>query len=129
MSPNKTTILIVEDDHNLRSILVKHLKRSGYHVIEASDGMEALKRIEQGRYDLVLTDIVIPYISGVGVVTALKKKWPHIPVIAMTGFGKEPELAAMEKNADLVLPKPVKMAYLLEQIAKLLGTPGGEDGK
>jgi DNA-binding response OmpR family regulator len=125
MGTQKTTILIVEDDHDLRSILVKHIKRSGYHVIEASDGMEALKRLDHDRYDLVITDIVIPYISGVGVVTALKKKWPAIPVIAITGFGKEPELAAMEKNADLVLPKPVKMAHLLEQIARLLGTQRG----
>jgi CheY-like chemotaxis protein len=121
------TILIVEDDINVRSMLVKHLVKSGYRVVQAADGMEALKRLEQGQFDLVVTDIVIPYISGVGVVTALKKKWPHIPVIAMTGFGKEPESAAMERNADLVLPKPVKMSYLREQIARLLGTPGRED--
>jgi len=121
------TILIVEDDPNVRSMLVKHLVKSGYRIIEATDGMEALKRLEQDQYDLVLTDIVMPYISGVGVVTALKKKWPHIPVIAMTGFGKEPESAAMERNADLVLPKPVKMSLLMKHIARLLGAPGAED--
>lgn len=126
MTPKKT-ILVVEDDRNVRSILVKHLKKWGYQVIEASDGMEALKLLEKEKYNLVLTDIVIPYVSGVGVVTVLKNKWPQIPVIAMTGFGKEPESAAMEKNADLVLPKPVKMSYLKEQIEQLLGTPGGED--
>lgn len=126
MTPKKT-ILVVEDDRNVRSILVKHLRKWGYQVIEASDGMEALKTLEKEQYDLVLTDIVIPYVSGVGVVTVLKKKWPKIPVIAMTGFGKEPESAAMEKNADLVLPKPVKMSYLKEQIEQLLGTPEGED--
>lgn len=125
-SPSKT-ILVVEDDKNVRSTIVKHLKKSGYGVIEAIDGLEALKKLEKGRYDLVITDIVIPYVSGVGVVTALKQRRPQIPIIAMTGFGKEPESAAMEKNADLVLAKPVKMSYLREQIERLIGPPAEED--
>jgi two-component system cell cycle sensor histidine kinase/response regulator CckA len=68
----------------------------------------------------------MPYISGVGVVTALKEKRPHIPVIAITGYGKEPEAAAIEKKADLVLAKPIRMSVLKEYISELL-TP--EKGK
>ena len=114
------TILVIEDDLDVLSILIKHLKYLGYEVIIASDGMEGLKRLDSGGYDLVITDIVMPFVSGVGVVTALKNKYPHIPVIAITGYGKEPEAAAMEKKADLVLAKPVKMAELKEHIADLL---------
>ena len=114
------TILVIEDDLDVLSILIKHLKYLGYEVIIASDGMEGLKRLDSGGYDLVITDIVMPFVSGVGVVTALKNKYPHIPVIAITGYGKEPEAAAKEKKADLVLAKPVKMAELKEHIADLL---------
>jgi two-component system cell cycle sensor histidine kinase/response regulator CckA len=63
----------------------------------------------------------MPYVSGVGLVTSIKKKTPHIPVIAITGYGKEPEAAAMEKEADLVLAKPVRMSVLKDHITDLLG--------
>ncbi|MBN1848057.1 MAG: response regulator [Deltaproteobacteria bacterium] len=116
----KKTILVIEDDLDVLSMLIKHLKYLGYEVVIATDGMEGLKRIESGGYDLVITDIVMPFVSGVGVVTALKGKFPHIPVIAITGYGKEPESAAMEKKADLVLAKPVKMSDLKKYISDLL---------
>ena len=116
----KKTILIIEDDPDVLSTVVKQLEFLDYNVIAASDGMEGMKKLDEGGYDLVITDIVMPYISGVGVVTALKEKMPHIPVIAMTGYGKEPESAAMEKKADVVLAKPVKIAVLKETLEKFL---------
>jgi DNA-binding NtrC family response regulator len=116
----KKTILIIEDDLDVLSAFVKHLKLLGFEVIAAIDGMEGLKRIEAGGYDLVITDIVMPFVSGVGVVTALKKKRPEVPVIAITGYGREPEAAVMEKKADLVLSKPVKMSVLIKHIEDLL---------
>ena len=119
------TILIIEDDQDVLSSFIKYFKMFGYEVLIAEDGMEGLKKIEAGGYDLVITDIVMPFISGVGVVTTLKKQRPEIPVIAITGYGKEPESAAMEKKADLVLAKPVKMSVLKDHIAELLKT-GGE---
>ena len=119
----KQTILVVEDDPDVLSMIVKHLKYLGYTLITATDGMEGLKKLKAGGYDLVITDIVMPYVSGVGVVTAIKEKDPQMPVIAITGYGKEPEAAAMEKQADLVLSKPVKMSALKEQIEKLFTKP------
>jgi len=116
----KGTILVIEDDLNVLSMIIKHLEHVGYKVITATDGMEGLKKLESGGYDLVITDIVMPYVSGVGVVTALKEKKKHIPVIAITGYGKEPGAAALEKKADLVLDKPVKMSILMDYIAELL---------
>ena len=120
MEKQKKTILVIEDNPDVLSVIIKYLKRSGYDIIAAKDGMEGLKKLESGGYDLVITDIVMPYVSGVGVVTALKGKNPHIPVIVITGYGKEPEAAAMEKNADLVLAKPVKMSVLKDHIVQLL---------
>jgi len=120
VTPRNKTILVIEDDLDILSVIIKHLEHLGYHVITATDGMEGLKRLESDVYDLVVTDIVMPYVSGVGVVTAIKEKSPHIPVIAITGYGKEPEMAAMEKEVDLVLAKPFKMSVLNDHIARLL---------
>ena len=114
------TILVIEDDLDVLSVIVKHLEHAGYQVITAIDGLEGLKQLKSGGYDLVLTDIVMPYVSGTGVVTALKEQNPKIPVIAMTGYGQEPETVAMERKADLVLSKPVKMSHLKKHILKLL---------
>jgi len=116
------TILIIEDDPDVLSTLVKQLKYFGFEVITASDGMEGMRKLDAGGYDLLITDIVMPFISGVGVVTALKEKTPHIPVIVMTGYGKEPEAAAMEQKADIVLAKPIEMSVLKDTIEKLLFT-------
>jgi len=113
-------ILVIEDDVDVLSMIVKHLEHEGYSVITATDGMEGLKILKSGEYDLVITDIVMPYVSGAGVVTALKQSKPHIPVIAITGYGEVPEAVAMEKKADLVLSKPVKMSELKDHMAKLL---------
>jgi len=116
----KKTILIIEDDPDVLATVVKQLDYLGYDVLTASDGMEGMKKLDGGGYDLVITDIVMPFISGVGVVTALKEKMPNIPIIAMTGYGKEPESAAMEKKADVVLAKPVKIAVLKDTLDKFL---------
>ena len=113
-------ILVIEDDADVLNMLIKHLTYLGYTVLSATDGMEGLKLLESGGYDLVITDIVMPFVSGVGVVTALKEKHPNIPVIAITGYGKEPEAAALEKKADLVLAKPVRIAELKKHIEALL---------
>lgn len=121
MKSQTKTILIIEDDLDVLSIMVRHLEHSGYDVITATDGMEGLKKLDSEQYDLVITDIVMPYVSGVGVVTAIKARRPGIPVIAVTGYGKEPEAAAMEKNADMVLSKPVKISLLKDCISHFLG--------
>ena len=82
--------------------------------------MEGLKLLESEQYDLVITDIVTPFVSGVGVIKTLKEKHPHIPVIAITGYGREPMDAAAEKRADVVLSKPFKMSVLDDHIETLL---------
>ncbi|MBW2065275.1 MAG: response regulator [Deltaproteobacteria bacterium] len=122
------TILIVEDDQGVLAIMEKYLRHAGYEVIAAHDGMEGLKKVRQGGYDLVITDIVMPYVSGAGVLSAVKERNPSTPVIVMTGFGLESHSVAVEKRADLVLSKPVKMAKILEYVRNFLNLSQGELG-
>ena len=115
------TILLVEDDPDVRKVTVEHLTIQGCRVIEARDGMEGLQRLEERRFDLVITDIVMPFVSGAGIVRAVKERSPETPVIAITGQGKVSEDLAAESKADLVLEKPINMADLMEHVRRLLG--------
>lgn len=119
MDPSPT-ILVIEDESDVRDVIVRHLEHYGFQAITAADGMEGLQRLEAGGYDLVITDIVMPFVSGLGIVSKVKSQTPQIPVIAITGYGKEPEALAAESRADLVLGKPVKMAVLLGHVRRLL---------
>ena len=114
------TILVIEDNPDTLSMIIDYLESLRYGFISAMDGMEGLKQLETGDFNLVITDIVIPYVSGVGVVSALKEKRPNTPVIVITGYGKESEAVALEKQADVVLPKPINMAVLKDHISRLL---------
>ena len=120
MTKQQKKLLVIEDDQGVLDTIAKHLSHAGYAVVTAADGMEGLKKIKADSYDLVITDIVMPYVSGTGVVTSLKETNPTIPVIAITGFGPESEAVAAEKKADLVLSKPVRMSKLKKYIAELL---------
>ena len=70
--------------------------------------------------DLVITDLVMPLISGVGLISLLKKQSPEIPIIAMTGWGKEPSELAKEAKADKILMKPFELEDLGKSVSKLL---------
>ena len=120
------SILVVEDDQDVRTMLARHLTHHGFHVIEAVDGMEGLHKVENEGFDLVITDIVMPYVSGVGIVSRVKTKTPEKPVIAITGYGKEPEALAAESRADLVMGKPVRMADLMTHVRTLLEASHGD---
>lgn len=121
MNEAARSILLVEDDSDVRKMMVLHLENEGYRVVEAADGMEGLQRLEDERFDLVITDIVMPFVSGVGVVRMVKTKCPGTPVIAITGQGKVCEEMAAENRSDLVFEKPTNMADLIIHIRRLLG--------
>ncbi len=116
------TILVIDGDKNLLLVFEHYLEKAGYRVISAINGMEGLKLLESADYDLVITNIDIPYVSGIGVISALKGKHPNIPAVAITEYGKEPLKAAKENKADVMLNKPLEMPTLIGHIEKLLYT-------
>ena len=114
-------MLIIEDTEEVLSALCKYFNQKGFEVISASNGLDALKMIENEKdtLDIIITDLVLPNISGVAVISIVKKKYPEIPVIAITGWGEHPEALAKEANADIVLEKPFKLPEL-EKAARTL---------
>jgi DNA-binding response OmpR family regulator len=90
--------------------------------VTATDGLEGMKIIEADRkgFDLVITDVVMPYVSGVGLIAVIKQKRPETPVIAITGMGEHPKRLAREANADVVLIKPFELKDLRKHIEDLL---------
>ena len=120
MTHEKKTVLVVEDDNEVRSMLSDYLSFLGYQTDTAADGLEGLSKIKEKAYDLVITDIAMPYVSGIGIISILKKDYPDIPVIAITGYGYHAEELAQEKNADFIMGKPFDVQKLKEAIKELL---------
>ena len=115
-------LLIIDDSQEILVALNKYLKKKSFDVVTATDGLEGIKllKTEQDGFDLVITDLVMPYVSGVGVISILKKEFPGTPVVAITGWGEHPEALAIEANADLVLEKPFDLEELEQSISLLL---------
>ena len=115
-------LLIVEDNEVILNLFSKFFMKKNYNVLTAVDGLDGLKLLESEKdgFDLIITDIVMPQVSGVGLISIVKKKYPDIPVIAITGFGKQPEMLSAEAHADLVLEKPVDLHKLDKYIDELL---------
>jgi CheY-like chemotaxis protein len=117
------TILLAEDDPANRELLRELLQRWGYQVIEASDGADALTKINATLPDLVLCDIQLPVLDGFGVVQALRKdqRFSQLPVIALTAFAmrgdKENILSA---GFNTYQSKPIESEMLKENIKRLL---------
>ena len=117
-------LLLIDDDEPVLANLCIFLRDKKYDVTSASDGLEGLKLFEndQQGFDLVITDIVMPKISGMGLIAIIKKKYPDTPVIAITGWGEYPEAFAVESQADKVLSKPFELSELDKVINELISS-------
>lgn len=118
---DKPKILVIDDSKETVAGLQSFFT-SKYQVLTAENGLDGLKHFEEddNGIDLVITDLVMPDISGVGVISIVKKKYPGIPVIAITGWGEHPEALATEADADLVLEKPFELTELDKHVTEML---------
>ncbi len=105
-------VLLVEKHAGFLRTIRKFLTRKGYHVIPAPTGLSALKWLEEkkGRFDQMITELIMPDISGFGLISIAKKKYPLISVVAINGWGDVLEQLAKEYRADVVLKKPIELA-------------------
>jgi two-component system response regulator GlrR len=126
-------ILICEDDQEMRSLLQDFLKDEGYEADSAHDGSEALAKLAHGSFDLLITDIRMPGLSGLDILSAVKKSRCEMPAIVISAFGgEEVRRRSTARGADGFLEKPVHFQKLTSLIHDLISPKeklGGECGK
>jgi len=117
-------ILVIDDNPEFREILRAHLEGHSHRVTLAENGDRGLAVLDGGGIDMVLTDILMPQRDGVEVLRAAKKRWPDLPVIAISGGGwiGASELLSMAERlgADQVLQKPVRRDDLIAAVDSAL---------
>lgn len=127
LSELKFRILVVDDDENIREMLEDFLNLEGHKTVLAKDGEEALKIFSEQDFDMVITDLGMPGMSGWEVNKQIKQKKPEIPVVIITGWGAQLSAEELKKNnVDRILSKPFnldKFKQMIETVgAKLSGT-------
>jgi CheY-like chemotaxis protein len=104
-SARRPRILLIDDDPNVREVLLHLLASFGYEVHAAAEGTSGLARFDEGGWDLVLVDIVMPAMSGWGVVETIRRRAPPTPIVLITGMHQP---AVMQRARDWRLPVIVK---------------------
>ncbi len=120
---SQPTILVVEDETPLITLLRYNLEREGYAVLEAQDGDEALNLVREHRPDLVLLDWMLPLMSGIEVCRQLRRnpETRAIPIVMLTARGEEGDkLRGLDSGADDYVPKPFSPSELIARIRAVL---------
>jgi CheY-like chemotaxis protein len=111
-------ILIVDDNPNMSSLLAEMLEVFNYESTRAGDGLEAIDKIEQDEFSLVITDLRMPKMSGLDLLQKIKERRPNMPVVVISGYALDDEgNDLLNSLADGFLNKPFKMS----DIEQLLG--------
>lgn len=113
-------ILVVEDDFDIQELLQNFLQETGYEVDIAGDGVEALSIFIDGKYDLILLDIMLPKIDGYGVCELIRKQ-SDVPIIMLTALnGEDDQIKGLDLQVDDYITKPFSMPILIRKIAAVL---------
>ena len=113
---NKLDILIVEDGDDIREIMSTTFGKICHSARTAVDGEDGLKKFNESKPDLIISDIRMPNMNGNDMIDAIKKDNPSLPIIVVTGHGK---IIKATENADIILEKPIKFDKLLENMYQL----------
>lgn len=106
-------ILIAEDDPAVRSFVLRALSHRGHNVTGVCDGVEALEALNGQHYELLITDIVMPGLDGIGLALKVARDRPELPVLLMTGFAAERQRA---HNLDELICEVVTKPFTLKEI-------------
>ncbi|MGE5851366.1 MAG: response regulator [Candidatus Methylomirabilota bacterium] len=116
------SILVVDDDTEMRALLLDVLRNEGYEVAEAKDGTEAVLALRAREFDVILMDKNMPGPSGLDLLPGFRRVCPRSQIIMMTAYGDVPSfMEAVEKGAVEYLFKPFRMEEMKTAIAKALG--------
>lgn len=113
------TILLVDDDNGVRSLLATTLRRHGYDVLEAADGIEALEVFgaNHNRIRLLITDVVMPVLRGPALAMRIRELQPRMPVLFITGYTDRSDI----QPDDLLMHKPFTPNALASAVKDLIG--------
>ena len=121
---NKKCIIIIDDDDQIREMLKQMLAREGYEILTASNGKEGIRLYRERQTDLIITDIVMPEKDGLETIMELRKDFPEVKVIAMSGGGRiGPESylqAAKRLGAVRTLTKPFEREEMLNVVREVI---------
>ncbi len=113
-------ILLIEDDTEAATFLVKGLRESGHAVDHAADGREGLFRATEGQFDLVVTDRMLPHIDGLAIIQLMRQKGITTPVLVLSALGSvDDRVRGLKAGGDDYLTKPFAFAELLARIEAL----------
>ena len=128
MTEKQYIILVVDDEESSRIGLSKILAKSGYEVITAEDGVQAIEQLKNRTCDLVITDFKMPKMDGIQLLRKIKEFSPNIGVIIVTAYGEvDSYLEAMNLGAFEYLNKPIKVDELKKVISKVLEDLGKKE--
>jgi two-component system, cell cycle response regulator CpdR len=114
-------ILITEDEESLRRFVARALRLDGHETFEAGDGAEGLERLDEGSYDLLLSDIRMPVMDGIELAHQAAARFPQMKILLMTGYAEQRERAddLAAKIVDVV-PKPFALPDIRKAVAMAL---------
>lgn len=118
-------VLLVEDDEDNRELMAEVLATSGYEVVPAASGPEALAALSNGPVDVIVTDVGMPGMGGLELAAAAKAAAPAVPVVVVTGWAEREDIASAPA-VDVVLVKPVDpdtLAQAVSDVARGRGRP------
>jgi two-component system, cell cycle sensor histidine kinase and response regulator CckA len=116
------TILLVDDNEELRRVVKRMLSRAGYHVVEAASGTAALAHLDRGgRVDVVLTDVMMPEMNGRAVMDAIRQRHREVRLLLMSGYNYDTALRGMAQRGDVeFIEKPFTAEKLLRRLRDVL---------
>jgi DNA-binding response OmpR family regulator len=117
-------ILLADDEESIQKLLTYPLKEEGYEVVSALDGQEALERFGEGRYDLVILDVMMPKVDGVEVCRRIRAR-SEVPIVILTAKGDEADkIEGLEVGADDYITKPFSLAEFKSRVKAALRRGG-----
>ncbi len=117
----RATVLVVDDEQSILDSLDRMFSRDGYRVLTATSGTKGLALLREERVNVVVTDLMMPHMSGSDLLKAVKATSPEVEVIVMTAYGTvENAVSAMKEGAYDFVTKPLKRAQILRSVAKAL---------
>jgi DNA-binding response OmpR family regulator len=113
--------MIIEDDEEMRSLLTDFLEDEGFETDFASNGFEALRKLSKDRFDLVITDIGMPGLTGLDILPTIRRLKPETPIIVMSAYGGgDLRRRSFERGASIYLEKPIRLIELRAVIREVV---------